>query len=311
VRSRGTAAAVVALAILAAACSGRRSPAAPTPPATPPAPVPGPGLSEPVTAMLLELPSYIARALAENQANLPRNPHNAVQIQAKIAMLQNPSLAAEIIDGHFYVEGGVSSRNGRIIPVVAVFAREAMRAEATDTVRSIELALPVLENFMATAFPRDVIRVWYGFIIGNRGGGGTLYMEDRTTYESRTSEGRLPYEAITDHELAHSYISHEALTQFLELYTYNMVHTGSADPRSWAFARSCVALSSANEGVCALLDVHLLIGPDAMAAAYATVRGLNPPYGQPLDPAVKQVFVDHAPAALKAEIAAKMDRVTY
>ena len=43
-----------------------------------------------------------------------------------------------------------------------------------ETVGSVKLALPILEDFMATPFPRDVIRVWYGFRIGASGSGGKL-----------------------------------------------------------------------------------------------------------------------------------------
>ena len=77
--------------------------------------------------MLDGLSAYISAALAENQDLLPRNPQSAVQLQAKIAMLQNPSLPADIINERRWAEGQVTSINGRIIPIVTVFPLEMMR----------------------------------------------------------------------------------------------------------------------------------------------------------------------------------------
>jgi hypothetical protein len=99
----------------------------------------------------------------------------------------------------------------------------------------IASAVPIIEEFMAMPFPVGSVRVWYGFKIGNSGGGGVIYTEDRTTYETRTGPTRLPYDAILCHEASHSYVGNESLTQFLELYAYNVVRTGSADPMSWTF----------------------------------------------------------------------------
>ena len=125
-----------------------------------------------------------------------------------------------------------------------------------ETVRSVKLALPILEDFMATPFPRDVIRVWYGFRIGASGSGGKLYMEDKGTYEARMTSSMVIYGAILPHELSHSYIGHESLTQFLELNVHNVVRTNSTDVESWNFVRNYVPFRDSNEGYAALLDIY-------------------------------------------------------
>lgn len=275
-----------------------------------PAPSPG-SISPTVSAMLGELPNYIAWALTDNQNSLPRNPHLTTQLQAKIAMLGSPTLANDITSGRRWSEGSVTSMNGRTVPIAALFPLESMRADASQDVRAIERALPVLEGFMAAPIAASAIRIWYGFIIGNRGGGGTIHTEDRATYEARTGPDRLPHEAILDHELSHTYIGHEGLNQFLELYVYNVVQTGSPDVRAWVFDREYQAWRASNEGIHALLDVYQLIGRERMAGAYGAVTPLRPPYGQPLSAECRQVFVEHAPPEVRAQVAEKMARVTY
>jgi hypothetical protein len=168
-----------------------------------------------------------------------------------------------------------------------------MRADAAHSVRYAESAVPVLEAFLDTAFPTPAVRIWYGFRIGNSGGGGTINAEDRATYEARTPATRLPHDAMIVHELGHSFVGSESLTQFLELYGYNLLRTGSPELRDWTFT----------------LDVYALLGRDAMASAYRAVLPLRPPYGQPLSAAAQQAFVDAAPAAAKARVAAKVAKV--
>jgi hypothetical protein len=258
-------------------------------------------------SMLRDLPSYIDRALATNQSLLAGNPLIASYIQTKIAMLQNPNLVAEINNGQYWAESSTASR----VPVVALFPAGSMRAGATRAVQTIELALPVLENFMATPLSASFIRMWYGFVMGNTGGGGEINTEDQDTYEARTGADRLPYEAILCHEIAHSFIGNESLTQFLELYVYNMLQTNSQDLRVWVFTRKYVAWDPSNHGIHALLDVYQLIGPGAMSRAYKVLYLLGPPYGQPLSAEGKQAFIDQAPSALKVQVAEKMDMVTY
>jgi hypothetical protein len=293
-----------------AACSASDGATAPSPPQWRPPQVP-PGVSALVASMFQALPAHIASALAENQANLPRNQHLRAQINAKIALLQRLNLAAEISDGRFFAEGSVISTDGRAIAIAALFPEERLRAEASESVRVLERALVALETFIDTPFPASAIRLWYGFKIGTSGGGGQLFMEDRTSYESRTTASRLPYDAILAHELAHSYISNESLTQFLEMYVYNTLRTGSTVVASWEFTRDYVPFAGDNKDSAALLDVYQLIGPAAMSAAYQTVVPLRPPYGEPLSAAAQQVFVDAAPDAVKAQVAATMTRITF
>jgi len=271
--------------------------------------LPGPTPSPNVAPMLQILPSYIQSALAENQALLPRNPGLSNQIQAKITMLQNPNLASEIINGQFYCEGGAISRDGSRIPIVCVFAQSPMRADVIESVRSLQLAIPIVENFLETDFPTARLWLWYGFKLGNTGGGGAIYSEDRASYESRTPVSRLPFESILHHELAHSYYGNESITQFLELYIYNLIHTQSTDVHSWITTRNWVAGASSNTGVHALLDIYDWIGPIAMANAYQVIYPLRPPYGQPLSPACRQAFVDQAPEPLKTQVAEKANKI--
>ena len=302
--------------LLIGACGGSEgtsTPTTPTPPTpTPTAPPTIPArLSPALTAMLEGLSAYITQAVQTNQDLLPRNPQSASQLQAKIAMLQSPSLAADIINGRRWAEGQATSMNGRVIPIVAVFPLESMRNEAGDGVRTLEPVFPLLEGFFDTPFPTQAIRVWYGFVLGNTGGGGVIYSEDRTTYEARTPASRLPYEAILSHELGHSYISNESLNQFLELYTYNVIRTGSTDPQRWTFTRSWVPGLAANQDSAAVLDIYQLIGVDAMKRAYRAIYPLRPPYGQPLSQAVVQAFVAQVPAAQQAQVTAKLAKITF
>jgi hypothetical protein len=312
--SSAAAVAVMSAITLIAACGGSSSPTTPTTPTPPtPAPMPTipPGLTPALTSMLEGLSAYISQALQTNQDLLPRNPQSTSQLQAKIAILQNPSLGADIINGRRWAEGQATSMNGRVIPIVTVFPVESMRNEATDAVRTLEPVMPLLESFFDTPFPTPVIRVWYGFVIGNTGGGGVIYSEDRSTYEGRTGPSRLPYDAILCHELGHSYIGTESLTQFLELYAYNVIRTGSTDTQSWIFTRGWVPNLPTNQDVAAVLDIYRLIGHDAMRRAYRTIYPLRPPYGQALSQAVIQAFVAQVPVALQAQVTDKLAKVTF
>jgi hypothetical protein len=256
--------------------------------------------------MLWALPGRIEYYLPYNQNLLPGNPQSAPYIQAKITMLQNPGLVAEINNGQYWVEGSAASR----VPFVAVFPTANMRAEATQALQSLERALPVLEVFMGTPLYATKVGLWYGFVSSSFAGVGMLDMEDQATYDARTAGG-WPYEAILYHELSHSFIGNESLDQFLELYAYNMLHTNSQDLQVWIYTRNYVAWDSSNAGVHALLDVYQLIGPSAMARAYRTVYPFHPPCGAPLPDSSKQAFIDQAPSALKAQVAEKMAKVTY
>lgn len=265
-------------------------------------------------AMLQALPAQIAAARAENEALIPANPQHAALLQAKIAMLDEPDLADAIARDARWAGVVAPSMGGRTVVIVAVFPRDSMRTGAQGAVATLEDALPVLEAFFdrATFDATDaVLRVWYGFQLGNNSGGGVINSEDRGTYEARTPTSRLPFDAILGHELAHVWIPHESLTQFLELYAYNVARTGARDVAAWTFTRGYAPFDPGNTGVHALLDVYQLIGWDAMATAYRAVRVLAPAYGVPLGDAAKQPFVDAAPAAQQSQVAALMDRITF
>jgi hypothetical protein len=308
---RSVVSAVPVLAVLCAACG--ESPAVPSPtddgefirfevPA---------GLSPALTSMLEGLPTYIIQARQQNEELLPRNLQYRTQITAKIEMLKNTSLAGEIAIGRRWAELEVTSLDGRAIPLVSIFALEQMRAEAGDGLRAVQSYLPLLERFFDRPFPTPVVRVWYGFVLGNSGGGGVIYTEDRSTYESRTNASRLPHDSILGHELAHSYIGNEGMNQFLELYVYNVARTGSTDPLSWPLTRGWTPGLAANENSAAMLDVYQLVGHDAMARAYRAVYPLRPPYGSPLAPAVIDAFAGQVPLELREMVREKLGRVRF
>ena len=122
-----------------------------------------------------------------------------------------------------------------------------------------------------------------------------------------TTSGYAAYQT----ELAHSYVSNESLTQFLEMYAFNAVLTGSTDLRVWIFTRDYVPLSGENRDSAALLDGYALLGHEPMSRAYKAVPPLRPPYGEPLSAAARQVFVDQAPETMKAQVAEKVARITF
>ena len=261
--------------------------------------------------MFNALDAYIANALTRQRELLPLNPQHAAYINAKIALLSQPGLGAAISAGRWYEEGSVRSRDGRTLPIATLFPAAEMRAEAVAAVRELERSFAVLEAYLAVPFPDNDIWLWYGFSMGNRGGVGLLDMEDRTTYDARRSATQQPYDAILAHELAHSYIEHESLTQFLELYAYNVLRTGSPSIQTWLFTRGYTGAASSNTGVAALIDVYQLIGPDAMAGGYRAVLPLRPPYGSPLSDAAKQAFVQTLPESLRDQVLAKLSAVTF
>ena len=294
--------------LLVAGCgrsSGGSTPVAPAP-AGPTIPS---GVSALVASMFQQLPTYIQSTLADNQASLPRNPQNAAYINAKIALLQRPTLAGDISAGRLFVESSVTSTDRRQIAMAAIFPEEPYRAEAAAALEVMARSLPHLERFMDTPFPTATLRLWYGFKVGNSGGNGLLDMEDRTSYESRTAASRLPYDAILAHEIAHTYIGNEAMTQLLELYAFNRSLGSSPDLATWTFTRGYTGPSEANQSSALLLDVYGLIGHDAMSRAYTAAYPLRPPYGQPLPSAVIDVFVHEAAQPVKEQVRAKLSRV--
>jgi hypothetical protein len=262
-------------------------------------------------AIISVIPSInytISSTLTSLINDMPRNPNSTSYYQAKITLLQDPNLYSKIVNGNFFVVDFVSSINGRQMPIVAVFPASDMRVGAAQAVQWVKSGIPFLESFMALPIPRNQITIWYGFQIGNAGGGGAIWAEDQATYESRFRAGMMPYEPLYYHELSHSYIGHESLNQFLELYQYNLVHTGSTAYADWTNFR----VPKENwPWINAVLDIYQLIGHDAMANAYRTLYTMNPPYGQPLSQQCQQVFVDQAPADLKLQVATLAAKITY
>ena len=304
----------VGLALVVLACGLGCSSPTPTTPNTPnPSPTPTPvfvpptlpplpaGLSALMTSMLNSLPAQVTQALTENQQLLPNNPHLTSQLNAKIAMLRSPSILIDIVNGARWVEGQSMGTS-----IGLVFPLEHMRADANDAVSVLTSALPVLEGFMGEPFPAPTVRVWYGFVMGNKGGGGSIYSEERSSYVARVQPNALPYDSILCHELSHSFMANEALNQFLELYVYNSLRGSSTDPSTWTFTRNWTPGLGSNRGITAIMDVYQLIGHDAMRAAYRAVRPLRPAYNSPLSPQVLDAFVSVLPADLRAAVRAKL-----
>ena len=263
-----------------------------------------------VGAMYAALPAYIASERASLTGNGPANPHLTTQFQAKLAVLASPTLVADIMDGGRFHHTTARTPGGVDVPAAVVFMLEPMRGEAGGALDIVTASLPTLERFLDVPFPATTIRVWYGFTIGNRGGGGSIFTEDRTTYEARRTPTMMPYDPILAHELAHSYFGSESVTQWLELYVHNVNAGRGTAVGSWTFTRSYVPDAPGNVGVHALLDIYRIIGHDAMARALRRLYPLRPAYGTVLTAAGQQVFVDEAPAQARVQVAALAAKVT-
>jgi hypothetical protein len=263
-------------------------------------------VSSTVLEMLRVLDSHIRSWRDGLRRDLPNNPHVAGWMQAKLAMLDAPGLASAIVRGRHWVEDSVRVTSGSVVPVAAIFPLDSLRGEAARSARTVASGIPTLEALTGVAFPAPAVLIWDGFVIGNAGGGGSLHMEDRATYEARTGSTRSPYDALLLHEAAHTWFGNEAVTQFLELYAYNVPRTGVRDARAWAYTRGWTPGAEGNEGVHAVLDVYELLGPDAMTRALRAAQALRPRYNQPLAPEVRQLFADEAPPAVRAQVLAKL-----
>lgn len=259
---------------------------------------------------LEQLPSWITSSIQYNQDLLPRNPHLASEIEAKIELLSTPGLEASILNGAFFEEREVTTEDGRTIPVAVVFPTDSMRSGARVDLDRLPQTVAALEHFIGVPWPWSYVYEWYGFRIGNSGGGGRLHMEDRGTYADRA----VPYEVILSHEVGHSYIGHEGLTQFLEVYSYNVVETGSTDLETWPWKRtigdaSYVPFAPGNDGAWALMDIYQLIGREAMGRAVAQIHALGAPYGAPMSDAARRTFIDEAPPAVRTQVAGLVPRI--
>jgi hypothetical protein len=264
-----------------------------------------------IDSMYAQLASRISSAITYNEAGLPGNPRNRDAYLELLALLRSPTLESEIRDNNYVEASIVESIDGRRLPIVTMFPRASSREDAIRANGYVQLATPLLENFLQVPFPYSGITSWYGFYIGNRGGGGAIFSEDQATYEKRRGPvilGYLPFEAIIYHEVSHSYFGNENLTQFLELYVYNRVYTNSLVVDSWVYTRDYEPFLDSNSRTHGLLDIYQLIGHDAMARAYQTLYPLRPPYGAFLSEAGKQAFVNEAPPALQDQVREILDR---
>jgi hypothetical protein len=296
------------LVILGALLSCSNGPTAPSPgPSTLPIPT---GAGREAAEMFRRLDEFIEQSIAYNRELLPLNPSSAAQINQKIAMLERPGLALEVSTARRFAELEITSTSGRPVFAAAVFPIEEMRRDAEGAIDRVGRALPLLERFIRRPFPFDFVRIWYGFRLGSRGGGGSIEAEDRATYAAR-SAAVVPHAAIIDHELAHSYIGNEALAQWLELYVYNIIETRSADVADWAHTRGYAPSAPGNSNVAALLDVYRLIGEEAMSDAFSVLQPLGARYGEPLPAAVQLAFVDRAPTDVQARVRDLVARVTF
>jgi hypothetical protein len=260
--------------------------------------------------MLQSVASYIVTVYRENEDLLPRNPGLAAQIQAKLAMLAKPGLIDDMFRDRRWVEGSASTTVGGATPIGAVFPLESMRQECGDAVLTLERVLPVLVDFFGEPFPRGELQVWYGFKVGATGGGGVISMADKTTTDSLPASAiPIPYDAVLAHEAAHSFISNEALNQFLEVYVYNVMRGRGVNPDGWDFTREWAPGSPTPFGVSVVLDVYDLVGPDVMQRAYRAIRPLNPAYGQPLTPAVIDAFIAEVPELHRAVVREKLSAI--
>jgi hypothetical protein len=264
-----------------------------------------------VDRVMSQLNNSFTSFLSCLKESMPKNPGSEALYATKIAVLEDPELYNKIVNGKFFLADTASSISGKNVVLVAVYPTSALREEAWYALQIAKLSLPLLEDFMGTPFPSTVITVHYGFMMGSSGGGGSLIMEDKTTYLGRWKPPMMPYDPIICHELSHAYIGHEGLNQFLEIYVYNRLMGRTSTFDDWVFMRDYKTWKGTKTGYAALLDIYQLIGLDAFKVAYRTVYQLKPPYGQVLPENCKQAFVDKAPEALKAQVRAIITDITY
>lgn len=265
-------------------------------------------VSPTVASMLSRLAAKIVQFHRENQELLPNNPRLARFYEEKIAILASPGFIDGIFNDRRWIDGLAESTVGST-PIGAVFALEPMRQECQDAVDVLEEAVPVLEEFFGEPFPSGSLAVWYGFKVGGTGGGGEINILDRTTAAAINAGSSVPYDAGLAHEAAHSYILNEALTQFLELYAYNVSRRRGVDPLSWEFTRGWGPATPSEYGVSPVLDIYHLVGNDAMRRAYRAIAPLRPAYGRPLTAAVIAAFVAEVPPEHRAFVEAKLARI--
>ena len=262
---------------------------------TPPLPQ---DVSPTISSMLGQLAARIAFSYQENLDLIPRNRQLTALLEQKLAMLATPGLINQIVDDRRWVEGRAMTVHG-VLPIGAVFPLEPMRGECADAVGVLEASLPFLVEFMGEPFPSAGLEVWYGFKLGASGGGGRISIVDRTTSNAYTT-GSHPYEATLAHEAAHSYMSNEALNQFLELYAYNMRLGLGTDPLEWQYTRGWNQTTPSPFGVNGVMDIYHAVGLDPIRRAYRAIAPLRPAYGRPLTDAAIAAFVAELPEEHRA-----------
>ncbi|HET6763871.1 MAG TPA: Ig-like domain-containing protein [Longimicrobiaceae bacterium] len=264
-----------------------------------------------VTAMLAIMSDYLPWAANRLRELRPGNPLLVSYIDAKLHLLETPGLGSQVVAGGRYTEGAMMSRSGQTVPITAVFPLESMRGEAVQSVALLTSALPVVEEFLGVAYPWQSIHVWDGFLIGSSNS-AWVSLEDRATYETRAAGKNLvPYDAIVVHEATHTWMPHESLNQFLELYGYNVIRTGSADAARWTHTRDWVPGRAENTGIHALLDIYQLAGPTAMAAGYRAILPMRVPYGGPIPQPAQEAFAAAMPEPIRPQVAAKLANVGF
>jgi len=262
--------------------------------------------TEALRGFLAPLPDQIEYFIRKNEELLPRNPHLETEIRGKLELLADPDLEARILNERMYGEALTNTLDGRGIPVLITFPADTMRPGALEDLSRLPDAVAALETFVGMPWPYDFVHEWYGFKTGHSGAWGLIYMEDRGTYAERG----VPHNTIIPHELAHTYIAHEGLTQFLEVYAYNLVETGSVNVEDWIWLRGEYAsFAPENTAVYALLDIYQLIGPQSMGRAFKAIIELGAPYGAPLSAAAQQAFIDEAPASVAAQVSEAAARI--
>lgn len=252
-----------------------------------------------IASMLNQLPARIAFSYQENLDLIPRNRDRTAFYEQKLEMLATPGLINQIVDDRRWVEAEATTVHG-VTPIGAVFPLEWMRGECADATRVLEESLPFLVEFMGQPFPTGRLEVWYGFKMGATGGGGRISTVDRTTSLAATPDPLLPYEAVLMHEASHTFISNEALTQFLELYVYNVRLGLGADPLGWKVTRGWSPTTPSPFGVNGVMDIYYVVGLEPIRRAYRAIAPLNPAYGRPLTDAVIAAFVAEMPEAHRA-----------
>jgi hypothetical protein len=277
-------------------------PATLSPITTPPLP---PNISVMVRGMLQSVAIYIVAVYAEMQANRPRNPHLEVLHVQRLTMLADPTLIQQIFNGRRWAEGTASTVRG-VVPIAALFPAETMRGDCSAVVQRSSEYVPILVEFFDQAFSTNGLLVWCGFKIGASGGGGAIYVEDRATYEGRSTPTALHYDLGIAHELAHTFMGNEALTQFLEVYTYNVANGAGLDPLDWPARRGWAPDTPTTFGVTHVLDIYHRVGFDTMRRAFRAVWPLRPAYGQPLSAAVIAAFLAEVPEEHRDYVQAKL-----